>query len=595
MRKGSLMIRRLLPFAAVALLMMAIAGGTVAALSLGAPSSGPAATPGVSPVPAQLNFQGRLNNAQGQPVADGIHQLTFRIYDVPVDGTPLWDETHSVATNNGLFSVLLGSTAGNPLTPELFSGGGDRWLGIQVDADPEMEPRQPIASVPFALVAQQAESLGGVLTGGQLVAQFADLQAIIADLEARLSGVEPPCVGDADCNDGNSCTVDACDVDRGRCVFNPGASSAACGDPATGACTAADTCDVRGVCQPNNLQPGTGCDDLEQCTQADACDASGQCVGTPLADGTACDDGNPNTAADVCQSGVCVGGCSAGQELCSGSCTDTATDPNNCGMCGTACGANQACGSGVCSCASGFANCDANAANGCEANLSDDVNNCGGCGIVCGSGQACQAGACVAAAVEVCNGIDDDGDGLIDNITPTACGTSVGVCSAGITACTNGSIVCNGEISPSSEVCDGLDNDCDGQIDDGFPFLGTVCSVGVGVCETAGVRVCSADGLGLECSATPGIPDVEVCDGLDNDCDGEVDELVTTTFFRDLDGDTFGDPSVTVHACTAPPGFVSDGNDCDDTNLNANPGTVEVCDGVDNDCDGVVDQGGVCS
>ncbi len=522
----------------------------MAALSLGTPSSGPAATHGVSPVPSQLNFQGLLNNAQGQPVADGFHQLIFRIYDLPVGGTPLWEETHSVSTNNGLFSVLLGSTAGNPLTSELFSGGGDRWVGIQVDADSELVPRQPIASVPFALVAQQADSLGGVFTGGQLVAQFADLQAIIGDLEARLSGVEPPCVGDADCNDGNACTADSCDVDRGRCVFNPGASGAACGDPATGACTGADTYDVRAVCQPNNLQPGTGCDDLEQCTQADACDAGGQCVGTPAADGTACNDGNAGTTQDVCQSGACVGGCSAGQEVCSGSCSDTATDNNNCGACGTS----------------------------------------------CGSGQACQSGACVDVAVEVCNGIDDDGDQLIDeDLGGASCGTNVGACSVGITACTNGSIVCNGEISPSTEVCDGLDNDCDAQIDDDFPFLGTVCIVGVGVCETAGARVCSADGLGLECSATPGIPDVEVCDGLDNDCDGEVDELVTTTFFRDLDADGFGDPSVTVQACTAPSGFVSNGSDCDDGNFNVNPNAVEICfDGVDNNCDGSIDEASVC-
>ena len=84
----------------------------------------------------------------------------------------------------------------------------------------------------------------------------------------------------------------------------------------------------------------------------------------------------------------------------------------------------------------------------------------------------------------------------------------------------------------------------------------------------------------------------ETCDGIDNNCNGEADEGALTTYYADTDGDGFGDPLVSSEACEAPTGYVEDGTDCDDAEATTYPDAEELCsDSVDNDCDTGVDEG----
>ena len=88
----------------------------------------------------------------------------------------------------------------------------------------------------------------------------------------------------------------------------------------------------------------------------------------------------------------------------------------------------------------------------------------------------------------------------------------------------------------------------------------------------------------------------EICDSADNDCDGAIDDADTSldvattgTFYRDGDGDNFGDATMTKKACVKPAGYAQSSSDCNDSAANVNPGALEVCDFVDNDCDAKID------
>jgi hypothetical protein len=107
--------------------------------------------------------------------------------------------------------------------------------------------------------------------------------------------------------------------------------------------------------------------------------------------------------------------------------------------------------------------------------------------------------------------------------------------------------------------------------------------------DSDGFSECDGDCNDLFASVHPGAD--EVCDNLDNDCNGNVDDGAVGLFFRDSDADGYGDPADSVHDCPAPVGYVSDGTDCDDTDPAIHPNAQEICNGIDDNCDGNVDEG----
>lgn len=396
------------------------------------------------------------------------------------------------------------------------------------------------------------------------------------------------------------------------------------------------------------------------CTSGDDC-LSGLCVEGP--EGQVCTE----TCVESCADGwVCKPLANAGQDIivvcvypdarlcwpCGGDsdCRSATTDPGaHCidhgdegSFCGVACGTNEYCLDGY-SCAevtstggqvvkqcvpdSGQCGCTPYATELALQTTCSVTNEFGSCGGI----RRCEAGGLTGCnadvpALEVCDGVDNDCDGLSDGPTSTDCvtyfsdadndkyGIGFGECmcwdpGAGFSEQGGDCNDVNGGINPGvQEVCNFADDDCDGSTDEEGALGCTSYFPDADLDGYGGILgescTCGAPGndfilVGGDCDDTTKkvSPDAkEICDGIDNDCDGLTDEQNAkgcSVYYVDTDGDGYGKNGQFKCLCAPEGEFTSDkGGDCKDGDADVHPFAVEICNQLDDDCDGVADQDG---
>ena len=210
-------------------------------------------------------------------------------------------------------------------------------------------------------------------------------------------------------------------------------------------------------------------------------------------------------------------------------------------------------------------------------------------GVFCNGAESCVSGGCVSGTAPCAGTCDEEND---------RCDTCIDADGDGVPSAACGGADCDdddpGRFPGATEVCDAddVDEDCDldtyGRRDiDGDDVTDTACCNGDNCGED-----CDDNRAGVSPTAT------ETCNGLDDDCDGEVDEDVGSLFTIDADGDGFGAiDGETIVACFQPDGYAETTGDCDDTEPSVNPGNPELCDPemVDENCDGLMNPPEDCS
>lgn len=220
-------------------------------------------------------------------------------------------------------------------------------------------------------------------------------------------------------------------------------------------------------------------------------------------------------------------------------------------------------------------------------------------------------------APEACNNADDDCDTVIDdNVTSQnyytdADGDGFGsglignFCSPPANSSLN-NLDCNdgnAAINPNAvEICNGIDDDCDTFIDEGVSpsnWYPDADGDGYGASGSSPVLSCSQPANHVnnnsDCNDSNGAIHpgaTEICNAIDDDCDGSTDEGVTTTYYQDADNDGYGNPAVFVQACSPQGGYVTNATDCNDNNSSVHPGAQEICgNSIDENCNGQINEG----
>ncbi len=188
---------------------------------------------------------------------------------------------------------------------------------------------------------------------------------------------------------------------------------------------------------------------------------------------------------------------------------------------------------------------------------------------------------------------DVDGDGYGAGAATNACAQPTGYVTSN-TDCNNN----NSAVNPgATEVCNSIDDDCDTQIDEGVQNNYYADTDGDGYGAGTATSACAAPfgfvTTNTDCNDTnsavnPGA--TEVCNSIDDDCDTQIDEGVLNSFYADIDNDGYGAGTASL-SCTAPTGFVTTNTDCNDNSSAVNPGASEICNLIDDDCDGTADDG----
>ncbi len=397
--------------------------------------------------------------------------------------------------------------------------------------------------------------------------------------------------GDRSCDAVGSCQAGTCDEDADACTGGPAINEGL-------GCDDGQFCTVGETCQSGACKGGTARDCSaagNQCNDGVCNAATAKCERQPKAGNPGCEDGLFCTTGDTCQGGVCQGGSlydctSAGDQCNDGVCDETSDSckqqPKNDGIVcddGLLCKINDRCVAGACvgsdkSCTSENDVCNlgvCDPADGvCKKSPKTNGTLCED-GAFCTAGDTCQGGSCQSGGPRDCSLFTDQCNDGVCNESTNRCepvDNGLCVCSRDIDNDFDGANECqdcddtNGSIYPgATERCNGLDDDCDGEIDEDFDV------------DHDGYSVCAQDPLLIDCNdndplINPGAP--ENCgpdgtgNGKDDNCNGYVDEGCAPCDALDQDGDG-------ISECQG---------DCAPADGTIYPGNTEACDGKDNDC-----------